>query len=124
MNVPSNRAAGAGLVSFVRGSGARYIHARGRWRSSASEDSIRSDQLASPQPPSAPAGPSEEPSTAIQPSAGTERASLVCLYANGRRRVPSKNVHHTEPRGGWPGCLWTVQRIHSPSGSSGATARR
>ena len=33
---PVNTASGCGLSSFVRGSGARYIHARGRWRSAGS----------------------------------------------------------------------------------------
>ena len=77
--VPSKTALGNGLSSFVRGSGARYIHSRGRWRSgsasprmASSHEALRPWALA---PPRAPSGPNRLSPIAIQ-SAASGRGSV------------------------------------------------
>ena len=71
--VPSKVALGSGLSSLVRGSGARYISSRGRWRSGLASPRIASSQLAlrpcAAACPRAPAGPKRLSPIAIQSAA-------------------------------------------------------
>ncbi len=126
MIVPSKIALGSGLSSLVRGSGAVYIHPRGRWRSGAASPRIASSQAAE-RPcasawPRAPAGPNVLSPMAIQSAA--RGAGSVSLTAYGAPCPASENVHQTEPVGACPGRWWVVWRIQAPRGRSGSTARR
>jgi hypothetical protein len=93
---PLNTASGRGLSSLVRGSGARYIHSRGRCRSSGS----------------APAASRSH--DAVRPSADAEPRKPVgggpgsdSLTAYGAPASASQTVHHSAPVGSAPG-RWCV----------------
>ena len=111
-----NTASGSGLSSFVRGSGARYIHARGRWRRPASSPAGSSSQAA--ERPCADAAPAK------RPPVGGDGAGSDCLTAYGGPASASQTVHHSAPVGASPGRWCDVWRIHAPRGRAGSTARR
>src|SRR4051812_12401536 len=116
---PEKRAAGSGVSVFVRGSGAEYIHSRGRCHSGGSDDSNASFHNASPACPDAPPSPIRDSPTRSQSPSSLPGSGSVILVAYGPSPAPWKNVNHTEPDGEAPGRLWTVYRIHTPRGSSG-----
>ena len=100
---PPKVALGSGLSSLVRGSGARYIHARGRWRSgsasprmASSHEALRPCALACPR---APAGPKWLSPIAIQPAGSATGPGSVSFTAYGEPASASEYVHQTEPVG-------------------------
>ena len=111
-----NTASGSGLSSLVRGSGARYIHARGRWRRAASSPAASSSQAAE--------RPAAEADPANRAPAGGDGAGSDCLTAYGGPASASHTVHHSAPVGASPGRWCDVWRIHAPRGLAGSTARR
>ena len=107
-SVPLKRAAGAGLSSFVRGSGARYIHARGRWNSAGSGAvKLRSHSAPSMTPRAWPGRMAASP-TLIQSAPAAAGAGSVSLCARGPCALRSNSVTQSEPFGSAPGRLWTV----------------
>jgi hypothetical protein len=105
---PSKRAPGAGLSSFVRGSGAVYIQSRGRWRSGSSPLSKRSSHVTPSNPPTAwPRRIAASP-TPIQSPSPARGPGSVTLRARGASRSASNSVNQSEPFGSSPGRLCTV----------------
>jgi hypothetical protein len=109
------------VPDFVRGTGASYIHAAGRWRCSASVPvSVKSQSASSvglrsaPRPPR---GPSCAPATSMCPPGGTCAPATVCLPA--RTSSPSKSVSHSDAVCAAPGRWWTVWRSQNARGSLG-----
>ena len=118
---------GTGLSSFVRGSGARYIHSRGRWRSGASAPAIWSSQAARRSCPlacpCAAVSPSVASPIAIQPSSGARGSGRVSLTAAaGPGWLTSNRVHQSEPTGCSPGPL--VDRVADPGAARASPGRR
>ena len=91
----------------MRGSGARYIQPRGRWKSGCSAPSSTSSQASSsPIRPLAPSAPMRASPTLSQwrpPLAGSGAVSFAA-----RGPAGSKSVNQSEPFGASPGRLWTV----------------
>jgi hypothetical protein len=113
---------------LVRGSRARYIQPRGRWRRLGCAELATSDHLALPDgevaQPTTPFAPNVlSPSRihAPHPVAGSATSTRI---ADVRDRTRSNRVHHNWPVGGPPGGTETVYRIQTPRGSVGWTARR
>jgi hypothetical protein len=83
--LPSKTALGNGLSSLVRGSGARYIHSRGRWRSGSDAGRIARSQVAArpraSAPPRAPAGPNALSPIRIQPAGSATGSGSVRFTA-------------------------------------------
>ncbi len=107
-SVPLKRAAGAGLSSFVRGSGVRYIQARGRWNSGGSGAlKVRSHSAPSIAPCAWPGRSAASP-TLIQSPPVAAGPGSVSLCARGPCAARSNSVTQSEPFGSAPGRLWTV----------------
>ena len=115
-SVPVNTASGSGLSSFVRGSGARYIHARGRCLRAAS--AARGLEVPRGRP-AVRLGAPGEPRRLADAGAGSD-----CLTAYGGPASASHTVHHSAPVGASPGRACEVWRIQAPRGRAGSTARR
>ena len=113
---PEKRASGYGLRSFVRGSGARYIQARGRWL----QRLLGRVEGAGPTPRGAPPPPRSRPpcrSPAPRRRSGCSSprrapaSGSVCFTAP-RPVAPSKSVNHSEPVGRRARAL--VHRVADP----------
>ncbi len=120
--------AGSGLSSFVRGSGARYIHSRGRWRSGSASPRIASSQWRE-RPCASAARARRRARTRCRrsrSSPGVGRGSGQRLLDGVRRAGLARRTACTRraPAARCPGRWWTVWRIQTPRGRSGSTARR
>jgi hypothetical protein len=92
----------------VRGSRARYIHARGRWNSGGSEVAKRRSHSAPSMAPTAAPARMEASPTLIQSAPPAAGPGTVSLWARGPWAEPSKRVTQSEPFGSAPGRLCTV----------------
>src|SRR5204863_1286961 len=98
--LPVKLAMGCTLTGFVRGSGASYIHPRGRWANVSAPENCTSQLTPTPGTSTAPRAPPASSTASpirIHEPAPALGCSNVVFAATGAGAAASKYVNHKEP---------------------------